>query len=320
MTGSNLQAARIVAGTLTLLAREIRETGPPVDLWSPALTPDFIRDAAAMVGRGAALPLWVDERHPARGLALYHRSDWESEFLGFEAARLQGPFLVVEDQADRETRTRRLANLAAGQGRLRNHRLLTVKTFHDPAVLRGFLAENFVLAEIGAALHGAVPAEARPLERPAGFLVLEDEDAREMAAEAVAVMGDFFYDGHWRHDRLPGPEAARRLWSQVALEDLSGQGGPALILWDQRRDRPAALATVRLSGPRAALSILAVAAPYRGRGLGRLVMRETLNRLSGRVDSIRVETASYNLPALRLYQSLGFTHTAPLAALHLAIA
>ncbi len=253
MNGSNLQAARIVAGTLTLLAREIRETGPPVDLWSPALTPDFIRDAAAMVGRGAALPLWVDERHPARGLAIYHRSDWESEFLGFEAARLLGPFMVAEDQADREARTRRLAALAAGQGRLSGHRLITVKTCHDPAVLRGFLAESFVLAEIGAALEGAVPAEVWPVERPAGFLILEDDDAREMAAEAVAVMGDFFYDGHWRHDLRPGPEAARRLWSQAALEDLTGQGDPALILWDQRRDRPAALATVRPGGARGAV-------------------------------------------------------------------
>jgi ribosomal protein S18 acetylase RimI-like enzyme len=102
----------------------------------------------------------------------------------------------------------------------------------------------------------------------------------------------------------------------VALEDLNGQGDPALILWDQRRGRPAAVSTVRPGGSSATLSILAVAAPYRGRGLGRLMMRETLNRLIGRIGGLRVETASYNLPALRLYTSLGFTHTAPLAALH----
>jgi ribosomal protein S18 acetylase RimI-like enzyme len=317
MNGQHLQAARIVAGTLTLLSREIREVGPPVDRWSPGLSPDFIRDAAAMVGRGDARPLWVDERHPARGLAIYHRSAWESEFLGFEAARLLGPFMVVEDQADREARVRHLAALAAGQGRLSGHRLITAKTLHDPAVLRGFLGEGFVLAEIGSSLTGRVPGEPLPAERPAGFMVLEDDDAREAATETVTAMGDFFYDGHWRNDQIPGPESARRLWSQIALEDLTGKADPAVILWDQRRERPAAFATVRPGGgPHAALSILAVAAPYRGRGLGRLIMHEILNRLIGRVAAIRVETASYNLSALKLYTSLGFVHTAPLAALH----
>ncbi|UQZ89952.1 hypothetical protein C4J81_12360 [Deltaproteobacteria bacterium Smac51] len=316
MPSPNLQAARIVAGTLTLLSREIREVGHPVDLWSPALPQDSIRDMAAMVGRGAAVPLWVDERHPAKGLALYHRSDWESEFLGFEAARILGPFMVVENQLERETRVRRLANLAIEQSRIRDHYLITIKTFHDPAVLRGFLGENFVMAEIGTSLTGTVPEEALTAERPAGFVVLEDDDVSELAADTVEALGDFFYDGHWRNDRVPGPEKARLLWSQVALEDLTGKADPALLLWDQRRGRPAAISTVRISGQLAFLSILAVAAPYRGRGLGRLIMHETLNRLRGRVGEIKVETASYNLPALKLYHSLGFVNTAPLAALH----
>ncbi len=137
-----------------------------------------------------------------------------------------------------------------------------------------------------------------------------------LAPDLVAGLGDFFYDGHYRHDSVPGPEEARRLWSQVALEDLRGAADPAVVLWDRSRDRLAGLATVRISGREARLSILALAPPYQGRGLGRLILKETLNRLRGRAARLAVETASYNLPALKLYQGLGLSLEAPLAALH----
>ncbi len=317
MTSPDLQAARIVAGTLTLLSREIREVGPPANLWSPGLYPDLIRDVAARVGRGEAAPLWVEERHPARGLAVYAPSAWESEFFGYGCARLLGPFLVVEDQGDREARVRHLARQAVGLARTRGHRLVTAKTFHDPAVLRGFLAEGFILAEIGASLAGMVPEEEVQATPPSGFRFLDNGDLADLAEEIVNSLGDFFYDGHHRHDPVPGPEAARRLWSRVAREDLGGQADPAVVLWDLKKDRPAGLATVRITGREAVLSILAVPAAYQGRGLGHLLLREIMDRLRGRAARIRVETASFNLPALKVYQRLGLNHIAPLAALHL---
>lgn len=319
MTGyeyHNLQAARIVAGTLTLLSREIHEVGPPASLWSPALSTEFIRETAARVSRGEALPLWVEERHPARGLAVYVPSPWESDFFGFGCAGLLGPFMVVEDQRDRENRVRKLARLAIEQGRREQRSLIALKTFHDPAVLRGFLAENFILAEIGAALSGPIPETDHSLERPAGFLFLEPEDLPDLTEEVVAGLGDFFYDGQFRHDPDLGPEAARRLWGQIAREDLSGRADPALVLWDRKKDRPVGLATVRILGQEAELAILAVSVHYRGRGLGRLILRETLKRLEGRANLLKVEAASYNLPALNLYQSLGLRLAAPLVALH----
>jgi RimJ/RimL family protein N-acetyltransferase len=46
-------------------------------------------------------------------------------------------------------------------------------------------------------------------------------------------------------------------------------------------------------------------------------LTELIRRLNGRAGRLRAETAAYNLPALTLYQSLGFTPEPPLAALHL---
>jgi ribosomal protein S18 acetylase RimI-like enzyme len=131
-------------------------------------------------------------------------------------------------------------------------------------------------------------------------------------------MGDFFYDGHLRHAREPGPEAARRIWRQAALDDLAGAAAEAVILWDSQGERVAGLATACLDGgEEAVLSILALAEPYRGRGLGRPLLAELIRRLYGRAGRLRAETAAYNLPALALYQALGFKTGPPLAALHL---
>lgn len=313
----DLQAARIVAGTLTLLAREIRQLGPPVDLWTPPLSPEFIRQTAAEVSEGRSLPLWVQERHPARGLAIYSPSPWESEFFGFGCARLRGPYMVVEDQLERQSRVSCLARQAVELGRRQGQGMLVVKTAHDPAFLRGFLAEGFVLAEIGLCLSRAIDSSpAQPESLPPAFSFIPRSDLPALAAEVVEDLGDFFYDGHYRHDHRPGPQSAASLWSRVAEEDLSGAAEPALLLWDRGRDRVAGLATARCQGSSAALSILTVDPAYRGRGLGRLLLAEMLRRLAGRAEELRVETAAYNRPALALYLAEGLNMQAPLAALH----
>lgn len=305
-----------MAGTLTLLSREIQEVGHPVNLWSPELPPALIRDMAAKVGRGEAQALWVDERHPARGLLIYTPSPWESQQFGWGCARLMGPFLVVEDQKDREDRVRKLARQAIAASQASGHNFITVKTFHDPAILRGFLAENFVMAEIGSSLSGSVPENQIPNSPPPGFLFLEAEDQAELADEVVVTLGDFFYDGHFRHDVVPGPEQAAHLWSQVALADLKGGARPTVVLWDRKKDRAAGLATAHIEGQVARLNILAVTGAYQGRGLGKVIIEEMLNSLRGLALTLKVETASYNLPALALYQKAGLKLSAPLAALH----
>lgn len=312
----DLQTARIVAGTLTLLAREIREVGRPMDLWNPPIYPEFIRDIAAEVSRGEAEALWVKEHHPARGLAVFHPSPWESDFFGFACARLLGPFMVVEDQREREARGANLAGQAVDLGLRRNIKLITIKTIHDPAVLRGFLSAGFVLAEIYAALAGRVPEKEIEAALPPGFMFVDGDDLPAVSAEVVSALSGFFYDGHYLHDPVTGPMEATRLKSRMISEDLNGAANPALVLWDRKKDRPAGLAAVRISDRAAAMSVLAVSPHYQGQGLGRLILAEILNRLIGLADDLRVETASYNLPALKLYQSLGLAPVAPMAALH----
>ena len=306
--------APALAAALAGLAGGLASAGRPFDLWTPPLTPEDIRAAADRVARGAAEVLWLDEAVPDLGLLLYAPSPEETAFFGYGCARLAGPYLPPEDQERREAGAERLASLAADRARDRGDRLVTLKTGLDPAALRGLLAGGFVLAETVAVFTLALDP-ARPAGPPPGFAWLEP--GREEAAALVEALGDFFYDGHLRHDPKPGPEAARLIWRRTALDDLAGAAHEAVVLWDQAGRRGAGLATARLAGREAGLSILALAGPYRGRGLGRPLLAELIRRLAGRPGRLRAETAAYNLPALALYQALGFKPAPPLAALHL---
>jgi ribosomal protein S18 acetylase RimI-like enzyme len=271
------------------------------------------------LAQGAAEILWANRDDPDQGLMLYAPSPGETAFFGYGCARLAGPFLPPEDQERRQAGAARLAGLAAARARDRGDRLATLKTGHDPAILRGLLDGGFVLAETVAVLAKGLARPADPATGPPpGFVWLSRGQAG--TGSLVEDLGDFFYDGHLRHDPKPGPEAARRIWRQAARDDLAGAADEAVILWDSAGRRGAGLATASLvdNGQKeAVLSILALAGPYRGRGLGRPLLTELIRRLNGRAGRLRAETAAYNLPALALYQSLGFTPEPPLAALHL---
>ncbi|KXS55866.1 MAG: hypothetical protein AMR96_05940 [Candidatus Adiutrix intracellularis] len=249
MTNPDRQnAARIVAGTLTLLSRELHEAGHPADLWTPKLWPEYIRETAARVSQGEATVLWAERSHPARGLVIYEASPEESTFFGFSCARLWGPYLMVKEQRDREIRVRKLARLAINLFQTRDDHFLTLKTSHDPASLRGFLAEGFILAEIGATLISPVPKIPGAAEdRLPNFIFLEQTKASKLASNLVAELGIFFYDGHLRHDSEVGPEAADRFWSARLAGDLAGAAQETIILWDRPKDRVAGLATARLN-------------------------------------------------------------------------
>jgi ribosomal protein S18 acetylase RimI-like enzyme len=141
-----------------------------------------------------------------------------------------------------------------------------------------------------------------------------------MSAEAILDgLGALFYDGHHLHGPfLPG-DFSGRLWRKVAERDLASPACPSIVAMDTRLDQPVGLAVGTVSGRRAALTILHVSERRRGQGLGRLLLHSLSGVLHGRgARTLAVETASWNLPALRLYVGAGMTHTAPLMALHYA--
>ena len=100
-----------------------------------------------------------------------------------------------------------------------------------------------------------------------------------------------------------------RGWDTVEFELMLAD--PAVIGHAARpggRGEPLGFALSRLAADEAEILTVAVKPQARGRGLGRLILRQHLALLAGRgIRAIFLEVAEDNEPALRLYRALGFT-------------
>jgi ribosomal protein S18 acetylase RimI-like enzyme len=102
----------------------------------------------------------------------------------------------------------------------------------------------------------------------------------------------------------------RRLYKQFVLRDglITGVRAFPKLARSWRR----VIETLRYPGdhtalPAAELLAIAVTPAARGRGVGQLLVRETLATLGNHgTDAIRVTTAADNAPATGLYESCGF--------------
>ncbi|MDR3135231.1 MAG: hypothetical protein LBU69_03965, partial [Deltaproteobacteria bacterium] len=74
-------AAKVLAATMTLMAREMEGLSPPLSLWMPPIKAGDIKGAAQEVISGEAVPLWVDDSHPAMGLAICRSRPLETALL-----------------------------------------------------------------------------------------------------------------------------------------------------------------------------------------------------------------------------------------------
>jgi ribosomal protein S18 acetylase RimI-like enzyme len=227
---------------------------------------------------------------------------------------------VDPDPAPRQKTALSLAERGKQMAERDGFKFLSIKLPHDPALIRGFTEAGFTVAEITAVLEG--PVDGREIEdqgrasKATGVVVKASEE--EDAAELLTQLGDLFYDGHHLHSQHLPEDFSRRFWRKLA-EDGLRNGDPAVFAKDQRQGTAAGFAMAKVSGSEAALTILHVNSEKRGQGLGGLLMRSLLSIIHAKgARTIRTETASWNLPALRAYISQGLTIQAPLIALHWA--
>ncbi|MDR2352630.1 MAG: GNAT family N-acetyltransferase [Deltaproteobacteria bacterium] len=316
----NESTARILAATLTLIAREQKTHSPPFSLWTPELGAKEIKKAAQEVVSGQAQVIWVDEGHPSYGLMLLGKQALETSLLGSGAGRLKGPFLVDSDSISRQEKTQSLVSKAKELAKLLNYRFLSAKITHDPAVIRGFNSEGFLAAEIITSLEGQISPvileEITHLKFPS--IELQSSDNVDSSV-LLDKLGDLFYDGHYLHSPVLPSDFSKRLWAKVAIAKIEA-GNTALFALDQRQKEPVGLALPCLDGEEARLTILHVSESFRNLGLGEYLLKNCLAQVYERgARFLKAETASWNLPALSLYIKVGLKPVAPFVALHYAI-
>jgi GNAT superfamily N-acetyltransferase len=316
----NEGTARILAATLTLIAREYKTLAPPFSLWNPILKGKEIKDIALEVANGKSQAVWVEETHPVMGLLVMRKRELESELLGYASAQLKGPYLVDPDPISRQKKTVTLLTKAKEVAKALSYGFISVKSTQDPAIIRGFIEEGFTIAEVGSCLQGPITEPSNDPKNTSKtgnlvFITPGAEDINNINQE----LGELFYDGHHFHSPFLPEGFSKNLWAKIVERDIQN-ANPSLMVIDKMQNRIIGLAIANVVENESALTILHVNESRRKEGLGRELLESLIKIIyekGGR--TLYVETASYNIPALNLYLSIGLRPIAPNVSLHFKI-
>lgn len=198
---------------------------------------------------------------------------------------------------------------AASQGRA----FFAVKVATDDvAPVETLTRAGFSVADVGVTLaHDGAVTESHPAEGvTVDVAVPGDEDA------IVGVAGRCFSYSRFHADRRIGAGRAdlvKREWVRNSC-----RGRAATVYVARRAGHVAGFLAVmsRDGGNEAAIDLIGVDEAHQGQGVGRALSARFIREWRGRTGRLVVGTQAANIPALRLYESLGFRVSETSYALH----
>jgi dTDP-4-amino-4,6-dideoxy-D-galactose acyltransferase len=222
--------------------------------------------------------------------------DWDSRFFGLTIARLRADRLG-EEEADAvlEWCERHAVNC-----------LYFLANGDDRETLRAVEARSFDLVDVRIDLSCRLDAATRdPLAEGVRLANASDRAALAAISREAFTASRFFFDGRFPHERCA---ALFETWIDRAL---AGELAEAVLCIDLD-GAPAGFVTCELdeSGD-GRIGLLGVSAPARGRGAGTRLCRTALEWFAREgAGRATVTTQGRSVPALRLYESCGFSSSA----------
>jgi len=256
---------------------------------------------------GSRLALaWADGR--ISGAGLIRLLAWDTEFFGCPCALIETLWARGDNQRRFETAHQVISDLRSWSD-WQGVQFTTVKVpGPDPILCQALESFGFYVTDNTACLSWSHDGDRPQAELPAGFSFSSDRSDPEKIARSFARL---FYDGRFHNDARLARDKADGLWQAAVLNQLQNEASEILIL--EKGQEPVGLTTlkpIQAAGPEAepaaCLFLLGVIEAHRGRGLGRVLLAETIRRFSPGYKRIEVETSTFNRPALNLYQSMGF--------------
>lgn len=173
---------------------------------------------------------------------------------------------------------------------------------------------GFNIVDVGVTLaHDGAVMESRPAEGVTiDVATPDDQDA------IVDVAGRCFSYSRFHADRRIGTERADTIKREWVRNSYRGR---AAMVYVARRagDVAGFLAVMKrdgASGNEAAIDLIGVDEAHQGQGVGRSLSARFIREWRGRAARLVVGTQAANIPALRLYESLGFRVCETSYALH----
>jgi dTDP-4-amino-4,6-dideoxy-D-galactose acyltransferase len=150
-----------------------------------------------------------------------------------------------------------------------------------------------------------------------GNLITETASVEDAAAiEAIA--GHCFAFSRFHLDPAIGLERANEVKRQWARNACRGRASAVYVARQQDTVTGflAVLESKSGAGTDAIIDLVGIDAGHQGQGAGRALSRMFIDQWRGRADRLRVGTQISNIPAMRLYESIGFRAAETAYVLH----
>jgi GNAT superfamily N-acetyltransferase len=229
--------------------------------------------------------------------------DWDTRFFGFPCARVEN-LTATGDLNQRRDNAARVVSGLLKWSQSKSIQFLAAKIPADPALAQALEQCGFYLTDTAMGFTLKQIEKLPQSEPPAGYDFLENPGNAETIASAFSSL---FWDGRFHHDPAIEKTTADRLWQEAVKNQLAGDADMSFLL--TYKNQPAGLVTVAESFADkqcGCLFIVGLRESHQRKGLGRILLTQAVNRASDRFKQLEVETSTYNLPAIRLYQSVGF--------------
>jgi ribosomal protein S18 acetylase RimI-like enzyme len=225
---------------------------------------------------------------------------WLSELMAVDAYRVSGSLATDEAEAAGAAVRGIAARPSFAYARIGSSDLTTVQCLETLAF---HVVDTNVTLETAAlspsADRGNVARAARP----------DDAQAVEQIARTSFEVSRFHLDPRLR------PGLAHEIKAQWAANFFHGQRGDFMVVAESEGVVAGFLQLLMTTDSVLVIDLIAVARPYRGRGLAEAMIRHA-GRTCGKPAKLRVGTQVANVGSLALYQRLGFKITASAYVLH----
>ena len=279
---------------------------------------DEARRLAALADSPDAFLSLIEQDQSPAAAGLVSLLDWDTGFFGFPCAAVEALYAAGRGPSRYEALGRVVSELVAWCRQREVGFIVAKVPGPDPLVCQALEAAGFYLTDTGVTL-ARVPGPISETKEVTPELTWAQQAGDP--AEIARIFNSLFFDGRFYHDPRIPEETADRLWETAIYNQVRGEADRILFLLSA--GRPIGLASIKDTdaGPDRTekvgrLFIFGLLPSHRGRGLGKPLLAELLRRIQDQYQRLEVGTSTYNLPALRVYQFLGFVLQGFHASLH----
>jgi len=225
---------------------------------------------------------------------------WLSELMALDAYRVSGALAAQEMEAAASEVRGIAAQPSFAYARIGSADLTTVQSLE---------ALGFHIVDTNVTLETTVLSQRSDGRSVARAARPDDAQAVEQIARTSFEVSRFHLDPRLR------PGLAHEIKAQWAANFFRGQRGDFMIVAESEGVVAGFLQLLMTADSVLVIDLIAVARPYRGRGLATAMIRHAA-RTCGKPAKLRVGTQVANVGSLALYQRLGFEITGSAYVLH----